>query len=127
MWLRRFKYKYICSAFVASVMLIFYETCYDFSVDPEPISCGRYPGEKDVIIDNLVWQTLSLPNASSILFNAYLDDRENKTIVRVMLMSKGLNISTDEIYCQFWLDDDSKQTPIVVKATKFVKIWPKSK
>jgi hypothetical protein len=54
------------------------------------VTCGRWPQEQDITIDNIIWQVLSIPKGFYKLMNAYLDTRENKTIVRVSLIGDFL-------------------------------------
>lgn len=83
--------------------------------------CGRYPGEEDLLIDNIVWQVLVTPRGPLKLLNAYLDTRKNRSVVRVNANGILLDIFSDSIYCQFWFDDESQ--PEVAKATEFVIMW----
>jgi hypothetical protein len=89
-------------------------------------TCGRLPQEVDITIDNVIWQVLSIPKGFYKLMNAYLDQRFNKTVVRVSVIGDRLNIETDAIYCQFWFDELSETQPIVVRATEFSSMWPDS-
>ena len=84
-------------------------------------NCGRFPVDSDIIHDNEFWQILEMPNGFIKLFNAYLDERANKTVVRVNVHSHKLNISRDVIYCQFWFED--KRQPFVVRALNFTLLW----
>lgn len=84
-------------------------------------SCGRFPTEKEILVENLVWQVLETSKGFIKILNAYLDQRQLKTVVRINVNGIGLNISTDEIYCQFWQNDHSE--PYVVKATEFILMW----
>jgi hypothetical protein len=76
-------------------------------------SCGRYPMEEHITIDNLIWQVMEHPKGLVKILNAYLDLRQNKSVVRINVNSAELN-NSDIFYCQFWFDD---VTPVVVKAT----------
>jgi hypothetical protein len=96
-------------------------------VSKNEVTCGRWPQDQDITIDNVIWQVLSIPKGFYKLMNAYLDARQNQTIVRVSVIGDRLNIETDVIYCQFWFDDVSEAQPIVVEASQFVMIWPDSK
>ena len=91
------------------------------------MSCGRLPQEEDILVDHVVWQALQTVRGSYKLLNAYFDDRQNKTIVRVIMMGDQLNMTKDEFYCQFWLDEEPDTVPIVVKATEYIMIWAESK
>jgi hypothetical protein len=83
--------------------------------------CGRFPREEDITIDNTIWQVLEIPRGDVKLMNAYLDDRQNQTFVRINVNSVSLNLSRDDIYCQFWFDD--KTQPTVVKASDYTLMW----
>ena len=83
-------------------------------------SCGRYPVNEDVTVDNLYWQILEHSKGFVNIFNAYLDLRQNKSVIRINVLSKLLNES-DEFYCQFWND---KQASLgVIKATEVLLMW----
>ena len=84
-------------------------------------SCGRFPVDSDIIYDNVLWQILEMPNGFMKLFNAYLDERGNKTVVRVNVHSHNLNITRDVIYCQFWFKDNKQ--PFVIRALNFTLLW----
>jgi hypothetical protein len=73
-------------------------------------SCGRFPTEKDIAIDNVIWQVAEHPKASIKILNAYLDLRQ-KSVVRINVSSKPLD-NTTELYCQFW-DETGKQLSVV--------------
>lgn len=88
--------------------------------------CSRYPTVSDVFYDNIYWQVLEMPKGFVKLYNAYLDDRKNKTIVIVNVMSHILNIEQDAIFCQFWFEADMFVEPLVVKADRFILMWPPS-
>ena len=83
-------------------------------------SCGRYPSSEHVTVDNLYWQVLEHSRGFLRLMNAYLDLRQNKSVVRINANSKKLN-ATHIFHCQFWNDDKSLST--VVKATEVLLMW----
>jgi hypothetical protein len=83
-------------------------------------TCGRYPSDEDVTIDNLYWQVLEVQKGFINILNAYLDTRENKSVVRINVNSVPLEKS-DEFYCQFWSDDTSSAG--TVKATEVLLMW----
>lgn len=85
-------------------------------------ACGKFPQERDIFVDNVIWQVLQTPRGFLKLLNAYLDTRFNKRIVRVNVSSYVLNKKSDLIFCQFWFDDQSG--PYVVRATGFILMWP---
>lgn len=82
--------------------------------------CGRFPTEEHVVIDNLYWQILELPKGFLNILNAYLDLRQNKSVVRINVNSVLLNES-NVFYCQFWYDEVSP--PAVVKASEVLLMW----
>jgi hypothetical protein len=86
-------------------------------------SCGRIPQEKDIFIDNVIWQLFQLRNRTYQLYKAHYDDRQNKSIVRISMMGLELIKDRDIIYCQFWFDEDVDSVPVVVVATQFVIQW----
>lgn len=88
------------------------------------LTCGRLPEEEDILIDNLIWQIVQIQDRIYKLYNAYFDDRENKTVVRVGVLGERLNNVSDVIFCQFWFDETSDALPIVVRATQYIKMWP---
>jgi hypothetical protein len=85
--------------------------------------CGRFPKEQDITFDNTIWQVLEIPRGFVKLMNAYLDERQNQTVVRINANSIPLNISQDNIYCQFWFDDETQ--PLIVKASEYMLMWSK--
>lgn len=82
-------------------------------------SCGRFPQQKHIKVDNVVWQVLETPYGTVKLLNAYLDTRQNRTVVRVNANSMKMN--TTMIFCQFWFNEDSP--PRVVQASETVRMW----
>lgn len=87
-------------------------------------TCGRYPKEEDLLIDNTIWQVLDYQKGFVKILNAYLDTRPdrgvNSTVIRLNVISKMLNES-DIFYCQFWFD--GKPDPTVVNATEVLSIF----
>lgn len=82
--------------------------------------CGRFPQEKDITIDNTIWQVLEISKGFVKILNAYLDTRQNKSVVRINVNSVNLTES-DVFFCQFWFNDSSN--PIVVEATETLLMW----
>ena len=83
-------------------------------------SCGNYPKSEDVTVDNIYWQILEHSRGFVGIFNAYLDLRQNRSVVRINVNSKILNES-HSFYCQFWHNEH--QPPLVVKASEVLLIW----
>ena len=84
--------------------------------------CNTLKKQNDVLIDNLVWQVLETPKGRLNLFNAYLDMRFDQKYVRINTIGPNFNDSFNEIYCQFWFDDENIK-PEIVKVFKFVNLW----
>lgn len=108
---------------IFSVTSIFYFEQFCHEPQDTPL-CGRFPQEKDIIIDNHIWQTLFAPNETYRLLNAHYDDRRNETNVRITMLMEVIGNKTIDLYCQFWLDEEPGTIPIVVKATQIIKIYP---
>lgn len=84
--------------------------------------CKNLKKQNDVLMDNIVWQVLETPQGRLNLFNAYLDMRFNQKYVRINTIGPNFNESFEEIYCQFWFEDESIK-PEIVKVFKFVNLW----
>jgi hypothetical protein len=80
-------------------------------------SCGRFPREENILIDNVIWQVLETSFGFVYLLNAYLDTRWNKSIVRINAISPQLDIKNHKLYCQFWFDEKSQ--PMVMEASEY--------
>jgi hypothetical protein len=84
--------------------------------------CGRFPTEAQITVDNLFWQILELPKGFVNILNAYVDLRQNKSVVRVNVISFELNVNvTDVIHCQMWFGEE--KSPKVVRAREVLLIW----
>ena len=123
------KPKWIC---LVTVLFIFYLNYrknvlyisnFEKTLVLERETCGRYPTEEDLIVNNLVWQVLMISKGIVNILNAYLDLRQNKTVVRINVNSVLLNES-DTFYCQFWFDNSSR--PTITEATEVLLIWRRS-
>lgn len=79
--------------------------------------CGCFPSEKDILIDNVMWQILELEVGFLKLLNAYYDSRWNGTFVKINVNGPEINIQKHKIFCQFWIDEGVG--PIVVEASKY--------
>lgn len=126
---RYFKYFFVAVSvsFCFSLFLIKNFNVVTWKSENYKVQCGRLPKEENITINNFIWQVLEIPKGFYKLMNAYLDERENKTIVRVSVIGGDqLDIKTDVIYCQFWFDEVPGTQPTVVKATQFIMMWPKS-
>ena len=82
--------------------------------------CGRFPTSEHVTVDNLYWQVLEHSRGFLKLMNAYLDQRQSKSVVRINVNSVVIK-ETDTFHCQFWFDD--KSPPMIVKATEVLLMW----
>jgi hypothetical protein len=88
----------------------------------EEMTCGRFPKEANIKIDNQIWQVMELSFRGSVkILNAYLDEREYESVVRVNVISPRLEIKEDQIYCQFW--DGENSQPFIVKPTDYKILW----
>lgn len=83
--------------------------------------CGRYPEKENINFDNQIWQILKLSNGVVKILNAYLDTRQNQSIVRFNVNSFDIKIRRDKIFCQFWFERSSQ--PIVTIATEYILMW----
>lgn len=109
------KYYFILFALTVVSIYFIYLLCNgDESFSQQTKNCGRFPEEKDIFVDNVMWQVLETPVGFFYLLNAFLDTRWNKTIVRVLLNSK-VKRNGVKLFCQFWYDDD-KSNPVVVES-----------
>lgn len=84
-------------------------------------TCGRFPSENNILRDNTFWQVSKTPKGLMKLFNAYLDTRMNKTMVRVTIMAAETSFPNDTIFCQFWFKN--VKAPYVVKANEALLLW----
>jgi hypothetical protein len=110
-------------AYGAFITIIFI-VCSDYQDMLSPRTpnktCGRFPTEDQILIDNLCWQVLENYGSSVSILNAYLDLRQNKSVVRINVNSKVLN-SYDTFYCQFWFDGSER--PKIVQSNEVVLMW----
>lgn len=84
--------------------------------------CNELKKPNEVLIDNVIWQVLELPEGRVNLLNAYLDTRFNRKYVRINSLGPyGLNKTFNQIYCQFWFEDQTKVK--IEKVSKFVNLW----
>ena len=110
----------LCVAGVTQFFLITISQTEELT-KPKNKVCSRYPEERDIFIDNLIWQVLETPKGFVQLLNAYLDTRWNQTVVRVNANGPHFNKENDTIFCQFWFDKASP--PYVVRASDFQILW----
>jgi hypothetical protein len=87
-------------------------------------TCGRYPTEDRILSDNVHWQVLEFSGGFIRILNAYLDLRQNKSVVRLNVNSKVLESSTI-FHCQFWYNEDDP--PVIVETTKVLLMWSELK
>lgn len=120
-----FSFLFICKVLVICMTFFLIQQStkpeYNSEESQKTTSCGRFPKEEHILDENVVWQVLEMPKGFVNLLNAYLDDRMNRTIVRINASGIKLNITVDAIFCQFWFDEISE--PQVVKATQYLLIW----
>lgn len=121
-----FQFVYLSFVVYALVWLVFMNVNVDEpenhqKIEEKPLTCGKFPEENDIFVDNLIWQVLETPRGFVKLLNAYLDTRFNMTIVRVNANSYELNIEKDSLFCQFWFEDG--RGPYVAKATQYILMW----
>jgi hypothetical protein len=84
--------------------------------------CGRYPTEAQITVDNLFWQILELPKGFVNILNAYVDQRQNKSVVRVNVISFEFNVNeTNVIHCQMWFGEE--KSPKIVRVSEVLLIW----
>lgn len=86
--------------------------------------CGRFPKDEIVVTDNIFWQILETSNNFINIFNAYLDLRQNKSVVRIIANSRQIN-NTDNFHCQFWVDEYTE--PQIVKVSEVLLMWGEKK
>lgn len=105
----KFIYAFILFAFILYI-LSFFDSESGFGAQ----KCGKFPRDKDIPTDNVIWQTIHTEEGCVRLLNAYLDTRWGENVVRVN--SNGPNL-THMVYCQFW--KSNKRLLYVVQATKY--------
>lgn len=103
------------------ILTLFYSKNWNENMSSK-ISCARFPQDEDIFIDNVIWQLLQTSQGLVKLFNAYLDKRWNKTIVKVFVNGPvHSNSSKNEtIFCQFWFENNMNR--VLVVAASQVKI-----
>lgn len=89
--------------------------------------CSNFPRDEEIPLDHEIWQTLTIPKGDYKIMNAYVDDRENETVVRVIMAGYELDYQNDHIYCQFWFEDSPNAVPFVQKATEYFFMWAEGK
>jgi hypothetical protein len=82
-------------------------------------TCGRFPTEQHITIDNVIWQVAEHPRGLVKILNAYLDLRQQKSVVRINVNSIALN-NSDIFHCQFW-DENGNQLS-VVRSTEILQM-----
>jgi hypothetical protein len=87
-------------------------------------TCGRYPTEDQILTDNIYWQVLEYHGGMVRILNAYLDLRQNKSVVRLNVNSRVLESST-VFHCQFWYNDAGP--PVIVEAANVLLMWSELK
>jgi hypothetical protein len=115
---------------ITTVLLIYFDKSSIYDAIPRfdmmklkviAARCGRFPTVEHVTIDNLYWQVLQMPNGFISIYNAYLDLRQNKSVVRVLVLAHGGNLSTDQLYCQLWRDETTAAT--AVRPSEIMLMW----
>jgi hypothetical protein len=122
---RTFFYTFIIGSFTWFCLYGFYSSKVksaksSLDANNKTEACGRFPREEDITVDNEIWQVLETSKGFVKLLNAYLDERQNKSVVRINVNSMKLNES-DVFYCQFWFNDSSK--PTVVETSEVLLMW----
>lgn len=122
--IKKLKRLFLCFIFVSVFISVYVFDRLLYSNPPTNLketTCGRYPHETDILVDNIIWQVLDAPYGFVYLLNAYLDQRWNRTIIRINIISPEIDIATQKLYCQFWYDENLP--PIVIEATEFQSLW----
>ena len=79
-----------------------------------PRVCGKIPDEKDILIDNVVWQAIETRKGFIKLYSAHLDTRFNESVVRIVAAGPKISLLKGvRMFCQLWFEDDLKN-PLVV-------------
>jgi hypothetical protein len=86
----------------------------------ESSKCENLRKPVDVLVDNVVWQVLETAEGRVNLLNAYLDERFGRTVVRINANGPNINKTYDNIYCQFWFQDEK---PLIMKVSKYRSLW----
>ena len=83
--------------------------------------CGVYPKQREIVVDNLIWQVLYSKNGIWSLLNAYLDTRQKKTLVRINAIGPKEDYEKAKVFCQFWCEN--RVQPLVVMSTKMLPLF----
>ena len=76
--------------------------------------CGRIPDEKDILIDNVVWQALETREGFVKIYSAHLDTRFNESVVRITAAGPKITLLKEvRMFCQLWFEDDLKNPYVV--------------
>jgi hypothetical protein len=119
---KEFKFIFLCLVLIAFKLasnLDFFSNQFDvlssLKINNGKV-CGKLPEAEKILRDNTHWQILKTPKRIVKLFNAYLDSRPEKSVVRMTLLTTKLDITEEPIYCQLWFQ--GRSYPTVVKATE---------
>lgn len=116
-----FNITFYCAVFtiICLIRFDFLPNSYDNAMQ----TCSRYPKSEHILIDNIYWQVLEHSRGIVDIFNAYLDLRQNNSVVRINVSVLPLN-SSYLFHCQFW--NDEKSFPRIVQSSDITQsIWRK--
>jgi hypothetical protein len=85
----------------------------------------HFPDEKDLFIDNFIWQILQSPSGHLRFLNAYLDTRPSKAVVRINSNGPKVYLEKIKVFCQFWYEKHNEKAELrVVQASEVQTLVP---